>query len=114
MTPEAKEQLRISLIQKYLSGFEEGQKKGIEQAVAYQNPKATNQEAIESQISGNFNGWEGETVVKLMNGQIWQQTEYWYYYHYAFMPKVLIYKSGGGLKMKVDGIDKAVGVTQLK
>ena len=69
---------------------------------------------IESQIDSDFEGWEGETIVKLMNGQIWQQTEYYYYYHYAFMPKVLIYKSGQGYKMKVEGIEKAVGVTRLK
>jgi TPR repeat protein len=70
--------------------------------------------AIESQIDGDFEGWEGETIVKLTNGQIWQQTEYYYHYHYAFMPGVLVYRSGAGYKMKVDGIDRAVGVTQLK
>jgi len=69
---------------------------------------------IESRIDGDFEGWEGETVVKLMNGQIWIQTEYYYTYHYAFMPEVLIYKSGGGYKMKVDGVDKAVGVERIK
>jgi len=69
---------------------------------------------IESKIDGKFEGWEGETIVKLMNGQIWQQTEYYYHYHYAFMPEVLIYKSGGGWKMKVEGIDRAVGVQQIE
>ena len=69
---------------------------------------------IESQIDGDFEGWEGETIVKLMNGQIWQQSEYHYHYHYAFMPKVLIFRSGGAYKMKVDGIEKAVGVKRLK
>jgi len=28
-------------------------------------------------------GWDGETIVKLINGQIRQQTEYHYHYHYA-------------------------------
>lgn len=69
---------------------------------------------IESHIDGDFEGWEGETLVKLTNGQIWQQSEYYYHYHYAFMPKVLIFKSGGAYKMKVDGIEKAVGVKRLK
>jgi hypothetical protein len=69
---------------------------------------------IETNVDGEFKGWEGETIVKLMNGQIWQQTEYHYHYHYAYMPKVLIYRSGGGTKMKVDGVEKAVGVQQLK
>lgn len=69
---------------------------------------------IESKIDGEFEGWEGETIVKLMNGQIWQQTEYHYHYHYAYMPDVLIYNSGVGWKMKVEGVDKAVGVQKLK
>ena len=69
---------------------------------------------IEAQIDGEFNGWEGETIVKLMNGQIWQQSEYHYHYHYAYMPKVLLYRSGGGYKLKVDGVDKAVGVERLR
>jgi hypothetical protein len=49
-----------------------------------------------------------------MNGQIWQQTEYHYEYHYAYMPKVLVYPSGGGYKMKVDGTSQAIGVQRLR
>ena len=33
---------------------------------------------IESQIDGEFHGWDGETIFKLTNGQIWQQAEYGY------------------------------------
>jgi hypothetical protein len=69
---------------------------------------------IEGQIDGDFEGWEGETIIKLTNGQIWQQNEYYYTYHYAFMPKVMIFKSGPGFKMKVDGVDRPVGVTRLR
>lgn len=69
---------------------------------------------IETQVDGDFKGWEGKTVVKLMNGQIWIQTEYYYEYHYAYMPDVLIYQSDGGWKMKVEGVDQAVGVKQLR
>ena len=74
----------------------------------------TTQSVIESKIDGDFEGWEGETIVKLMNGQIWQQTEYHYHYHYAFMPEVLIFKSGSGHKMWVKGVEKAVSVERLK
>lgn len=38
------------------------------------------QGAIESEIEGEFNGWDGETIFKLTNGQIWQQAEYDYEY----------------------------------
>ena len=72
------------------------------------------EDIIETQIDGDFEGWEGETIVKLINGQIWQQTEYYYYYHYAFMPKVTIISSETGYKMIVDGIPKAIIVTRLK
>jgi hypothetical protein len=84
------------------------------------NPRTQRQDSppsisvIESQIEGDFEGWEGETIVKLTNGQIWQQSEYYYYYRYAFMPKVLIFKSGGVYKMKVEGVEKPVGVTRLR
>ncbi len=69
---------------------------------------------VESKVDGEFEGWDGETVVKLMNGQIWKQTQYHYEYHYAYMPDVLIYKSGSIWKMKVEGTNKAVAVERLK
>jgi hypothetical protein len=72
------------------------------------------QSVIESEIDGEFEGWEGETVVQLVNGQVWIQTEYYYEYNYAYMPDVLIYQSSYGWKMKVEGINKAVGVEQLR
>jgi hypothetical protein len=69
---------------------------------------------IESRIDGDFEGWEGETIFKLMNGQIWQQVDYSYYYHYAFMPRVTIYKSSSGYIMEVDGTDRKVRVQRIK
>jgi len=113
LTKKEKENLRQFLIQLYLLGVEHGRKESSKNA-SRKPPITTTQKVIESRIDGDFEGWEGETVIKLMNGQIWQQTEYYYHYHYAYMPSVLIYRSGGRYKMKVDGIDKAVGVTQLK
>ena len=47
---------------------------------------STTSDVIESQIDGDFEGWDGETVFVLTNGQIWQQDSYDYTYHYAFMP----------------------------
>lgn len=68
---------------------------------------------IHSQVDGEFSGWEGETLIKLTNGQVWQQTEYWYHYHYAYMPKVTI-TNEGGYKMHVAGTPRAVRVERLK
>ena len=69
---------------------------------------------IESRIDGAFSGWDGETIFKLANGQIWQQAVYAYRYHYAYGPKVLIYRSGGAYKMKVDGVDGEIVVRRLR
>lgn len=69
---------------------------------------------IESEIAGDFNGWDGETIFKLTNGQIWQQAEYDYEYEYAFQPEVTIYKSAGGYKMKVEGMDDTIYVKRIK
>ncbi len=69
---------------------------------------------IESRISGTFEGWDGGTVFKLMNGQIWQQAEYSYYYHYAYMPGVLIFKKGTGYVMRIEGTNKEIRVKRIK
>lgn len=104
----------IKLLQDiYQIGVQEG-KKGAVVSQPRGAAGAAASSVIETQIDGDFEGWEGETIVKLMNGQIWQQTEYHYHYHYAFMPKVLIYRSGGSYKIKVEGVDKAVGVERLR
>ncbi len=70
--------------------------------------------AIETQIDGTFTGWSGETVWKMTNGQIWQQAAYAYHYRYAFRPKVLIYRSSTGWKMRVDGTDEEVSVKLIR
>lgn len=69
---------------------------------------------IESQIDGAFKGWSGETIFKLTNGQIWQQSSYAYTYHYAYRPEVVIYSGGGGFKMKVEGLSDSISVKRLK
>jgi hypothetical protein len=74
----------------------------------------TTPDTIESTIDGEFEGWTGDTIFKLSNGEIWEQSSYAYTYHYAYMPKVLIYKSNELYKMKVDGVDKTIYVTKIK
>jgi hypothetical protein len=70
--------------------------------------------AIEASISGEFQGWDGETIFKLDNGQIWQQAEYDYEYDYEYNPDVTIYSTGAGCKMKVEGEDETVLVKRIK
>lgn len=76
--------------------------------------KGESSNIIESSMDGDFNGWEGETIFKLSNGQIWQQSSYAYTYHYAYSPKVLIIKSGNLYKMQVEGVSSSINVTRLK
>jgi hypothetical protein len=107
MSPEKREAMRGALIRTFRQGYRAAQ--GVDRPAG-----ATGTGVVETQVDGEFNGWEGETVVKLMNGQIWQQTEYHYEYHYAYMPKVLVYPSGGGYRMKVEGTSQAIGVQRLR
>ena len=79
-----------------------------------QSQQAPSAEVIESQIDGDFSGWEGETIFKLTNGQIWQQAAYAYTYTYKFRPKVLIFRTRGGYEMQVEGMDSRIRVARIK
>lgn len=71
-------------------------------------------DVIESNIDGEFNGWDGETIFKLTNGQIWQQSTYAYTYHYAYRPKVMIVNNNGRYLMQVEGVSGTIQVKRLK
>jgi hypothetical protein len=77
-------------------------------------PRLTTPTVIESEIDGDFEGWSGETIFKLTNGQIWQQTEYDYEYEYAYNPEITIYKTSECCKMKVEDMSDTVCVRRLK
>lgn len=117
LTKEERDKLGKHIAAVYLAGVKKGREdtaaRPASPAARSVSPSAS-PSVIESQIDGDFEGWEGETIVKLVNGQIWQQAEYHYEYHYAFMPKVMIYRSGAGYKMKVEGVNQDVAVTQIK
>jgi len=68
---------------------------------------------VETSIDGTFNGWKGETIWKMDNGDIWQQSSYDYFYSYSYHPKVLIYRDGGNWKMKVHGENREISVKKL-
>ena len=70
--------------------------------------------AIESTIDGTFEGWSGDTIFKLTNGQIWQQASYDYEYEYEYRPDVIIFPSSGRCKMLVEGMDETLEVRQLR
>jgi hypothetical protein len=70
--------------------------------------------AVESTIAGDIEGWDGETIFKLDNGQIWQQAAYDYTYFYAYRPEVTIYATTAGCRMKVEDESETVLVKRLK
>lgn len=63
------------------------------------------QPAVRSFIDGEYNGWNGDTIYELDNGQIWKQAVYHYHYHYAYHPKVLVFADTLGCRMVVSGDD---------
>ena len=67
----------------------------------------------ESQISGDFEGWSGETVFELTNGQKWQQTRYAYRYAYKFMPRVQILSDGSRYFLSVNGMNETIEVRRV-
>ena len=69
---------------------------------------------VESTIVGDFDGWDGETIFKLDNGQIWEQAEYDYYYSYSYRPDVTIYSTSGGCRMKVEDEDETILVRRIQ
>ena len=69
---------------------------------------------IETRIDGEFTGWDGETIFKLMNGQIWQQVSYAYIYYYKYSPNVLIVLVGANYVLHVEGIDQQIQVRRLR
>lgn len=70
--------------------------------------------SIQSRIDGNFNGWEGDTVVKLENGQVWQQVDFKFKFAFKFRPKVLVFRDGGNYYMIIEGVNDKIKVRQIR
>lgn len=72
-------------------------------------------EQLHSRIVGEFTGWEGDTVFRLENGQVWQQARSGRLVWRANGPAVTI-KRGfmGGYRLSVEGVNKEVYVRRIK
>jgi hypothetical protein len=86
----------------------------IKTAAVEQFPENKCSPAIETTIDGEFEGWNGETIFKLSNGQIWQQAEHDYMYSYSYMPEVTIYSTETGCKLKVEDETETILVKRIK
>src|SRR5260370_30591929 len=62
--------------------------------------------AVETNIRGDYNGWDDEVIYKMDDGSIWEQANYHYHYHYAYHPSVIIYPTkSGACHIKVEDDD---------
>lgn len=69
---------------------------------------------VESSISGSWGGWQGNTIVKLSNGQIWEQVGMALSVAVGLGNEVLVFPKNGGYYMLVEDEDEAVQVVQLR
>lgn len=69
---------------------------------------------ITSRITGHFDGWDGNTVFKLQNGQIWKQAGFGNFVHHADNPEVYIRKGWFGYLLRIKGYNATVAVRRIK
>lgn len=54
-------------------------------------------------IDGEFEGFEGDRLFKMMDGTYWIQVQYEFWYHYAYQPEATIMEDGGRYTLTVAG-----------
>jgi hypothetical protein len=64
---------------------------------------------MKSKIDSEWYGWDGDTIVRLANGTVWRQTQYYYRYQYKYRPEVIV----DGNLMLVAGMPKAIRVRRI-
>ena len=68
-----------------------------------------------SEIDGDFSGWQGKTLFRLKNGQIWKQRMQGRWRYKATDPKVKITRNSMGFyRMWIVDKNKSVAVTRVK
>lgn len=71
-------------------------------------------EGVRTRIVGEFRGWDGETIFRLENGQVWKQRLPGNWHYRASAPEVELSKNFMGYWMlRVLEADRAVGVTRI-
>lgn len=65
------------------------------------------QEVIESNIDGDFKGWDGNSSFRLVNQQEWKQdSPISTVFANLYRPAVIIYLTSEGYKMKIEGLNE--------
>lgn len=70
---------------------------------------------FKTRIAGEFSGWDGDTIFRLQNGQIWKQRLEGRWHYRADSPEVELRKNLMGFwVLKVVETDKSIGVKRLQ
>lgn len=67
----------------------------------------------DSSIEGECEGFDGDRVFDLVNGQKWQQAVYRYKYRYRYRPSVRIWRDASGDYIEIEGMDELVRVRRV-
>jgi hypothetical protein len=65
------------------------------------------------QYRGECEGFNGDRVFELVNGQKWQQAVYRYKYRYRYRPSVRIWRDARGDYIEIEGMDELVRVRRV-
>jgi len=77
--------------------------------------KKVDADGIKTRIVGDFRGWDGNTVFRLENGQVWKQRLAGQWFYRAQSPEVILRKNLLGYwTLKVVAADHSIGVTRLE
>lgn len=80
-----------------------------------QEIRKVEEEGVRTRIAGEFRGWEGDTLFRLENGQVWKQRLPGQWRYSASAPEVELSKNFMGYWMlRVLDADRSVGVTRIK
>lgn len=67
----------------------------------------------ETQLEGEFKGFDNNMVFTLVGGQKYQQVHYKYRYYYAYRPRVKLYRDSGRYFLEVEGMDEKIEVRKI-
>ncbi|MEM7099836.1 MAG: hypothetical protein AAF541_16335 [Pseudomonadota bacterium] len=88
---------------------------GREQVRERQKPAETAPASITARIQGEFRGWDGSTIFRLDNGQVWQQRVGGKYRSPRRIdPEVTLSKGRFGYYLSLVGSRRSVGVRRLR
>lgn len=72
------------------------------------------QKALRARIVGEFTGWDGKTLFKLDNGQVWRQSTSGVYRYKSTDPEVVIEKGLVGYKLRLVETKRSISVRRVK